>query len=189
MAYVPYTKLGHVGITVRDLDRMVEFYCRVLGYTLSDRGVTFRGDELAFLSRDPNEHHQIVLGTGRPEGVPSQIIQLSLELGSLADLRAMHQIVSKENEVTDIQVRAHGIAFSMYFRDPEENVIETFVPSPWYVPAPAAVLFDFSMSDAEIFEHVGTTVKQKPGYKSYQKWREEAAERMSMSGAWPGPRS
>jgi catechol 2,3-dioxygenase len=189
MSYVPYTRLGHVGITVCNLDRMVSFYTRVLGYMLSDRGVTFRGDELAFLSRDPNEHHQIVLGTGRPEGVPSQIIQLSLELGSLADLRAMHAIISKENEVTDIQTRAHGIAWSMYFRDPEENVIETFVPSPWYVPAPAAVPFDFSMSDTEIFDVVAAKVKQKPGYMSYQQWREEAAERMSQAGVWPGPRS
>ena len=186
MAYVPYARLGHVGITVCNLDRMVAFYTRVLGFTLSDRGVTSWGQELAFLSRDPNEHHQLVFGSGRPDGVPSQIIQLSLEMKSLADLRAMHAIVSKENEVTDIQTRAHGVAFSMYFKDPEANVVETFVPSPWYLPAPTAVPFDFSLSDAEIFESVRAQVKQRPGYKTYREWRDEAAKRMLDAGVWPG---
>ena len=186
MAYVPYARLGHVGITVRNLDRMIAFYTRVLGFMLSDRGTTSWGQELAFLSRDPNEHHQIVLGAGRPADVPSQIIQLSLELKSLADLRAMHEIISKENEVTDIQTRAHGVAWSMYFKDPEENIVETFVPAPWYLPAPSAVPFNFAMSDVEIFETVRDQGKQRPGYKTYQQWRDEAAARMLDAGAWPG---
>ncbi len=190
MPYIPYTRLSHVGITVRDLNRMVAFYRRVLGFMLSDRGHAPRGDgEYAFLSRDPNEHHQIVLRTGRPEGVPSQIVQLSLELGSLADLRAMHDILRADNEVTDIQTRAHGIAWSMYFKDPEENIVETFVSSPWYVPAPSAVPFDFTMSDQEIFENVRDAVKTRPGYKAYQEWKDEAALRMLDAGVWPGPKN
>lgn len=187
MAYIPYARLSHVGITVHDLDRMVAFYQRILGFTLSDRGPGPFG-EYAFLSRDPNEHHQIVFVTGRPAGMPSQIVQLSLELNSLADLRTMHAILGADNEVTDIQTRAHGIAWSMYFKDPEENIVETFVTSPWYVPAPSAVPFDFTMTDQEIFENVRDAVTQRPGYKTYQHWKDEAAERMLASGAWPGPK-
>ena len=187
MPYVPYLRLGHVGITVCNLDRMVDFYGRVLGFLVSDRGKTSWGQEYAFLSRDPMEHHQIVLASGRPEGVPSQIVQLSLEMRSLADLRAMHAILGTENEVRDIQTRAHGVAWSMYFKDPEENVVETFVPSPWYLPAPTAVPFDFSMTDAEIFDHVQTQVQQRPGYRTYQDWRDAAAKRMLEAGVWPGP--
>lgn len=188
MSHIPYARLSHIGITVRDLDRMVAFYRRVLGFLVSDRGRGPHGD-YAFLSRDPNEHHQIVLVTGRPEGMPSQIVQLSLELNSLADLRAMHAILAADNEVTDIQTRAHGISWSMYFKDPEENIVETFVASPWYVPAPSAVPFDFAMSDREIFDSVRDQVKQRPGYKPYQDWKDEAAIRMLDAGLWPGPKN
>ena len=75
----------------------------------------------------------------------------------------------------------------MYFKDPEENIVETFVSSPWYVPAPSAVPFDFTMSDQEIFESVRDKVKARPGYKSYQDWKDEAAIRMLDAGVWPGP--
>jgi catechol 2,3-dioxygenase len=188
MTLIPYTRLSHVGITVRDLDRMVAFYGRVLGFTLSDRGHGPFG-EYAFLSRDPNEHHQIVFVTGRPAGIPSQIVQLSLELNSLPDLRAMHEILRSDDEVSDIQTRAHGISWSMYFKDPEENIVETFVSSPWYVPAPSAVPFDFGMSDEEIFVNVRDKVKQRDGYMTYQEWKDKAAVRMLDAGAWPGPKN
>lgn len=190
MAYVPYASLSHVGILVWDLDRMVDFYTRVLGFSVSDRGRSrATGADMAFLSRDPQEHHQVVFAEGRPKDHESQIIQISLKMGSLADLRAMHGIVRAENEVTDITTRAHGIAWSLYFKDPEGNVLEAFVPSPWYVHAPSAVPFSFDdQTDEEIFETVKSAVRTLPGFKTYAEWRAEAAVRMAESGSWPGPR-
>jgi catechol 2,3-dioxygenase len=184
---IPYARLSHVGILVRDIDTMINFYSRVLGLMVSDRGVGGPSKaEYAFLSRDPMEHHQVVFMTGRQKDVPSQIVQMSFEMGSLPDLRRMHDIVKADNEASDIQTRAHGIAWSLYFKDPEENIVETFVPSPWYVPAPSAVPFDFSMTDAEIFASVGEKVKQRTGYKSHNAWREEAEKRMLEAGVWSG---
>lgn len=57
---------SHLGIHVTNLDKMVNFYTRVLGLVLSDRGTLPAGPELAFLSRSPDDHHQVVLATGRP---------------------------------------------------------------------------------------------------------------------------
>lgn len=51
--------IGHVGLLVRDMDRMTDFFCNVLGFTLTDRG-----DNIRFLSRDPRQHHQVVLAPG-----------------------------------------------------------------------------------------------------------------------------
>ena len=57
----------HVGIHVTDMDRMVDFYSRVVGFAVSDRGPRLTGGgEIAFMTRDPREHHQLVLATGRP---------------------------------------------------------------------------------------------------------------------------
>lgn len=190
MPYVPYAMLSHVGILVWDLDTMVDFYCRVLGFSVSDRGrVRPDAPELAFLSRNPEEHHQVVFQEGRAAGAPSQIAQLSLKMGSLAEMRAMHAILRGENEVSDIQTRAHGVAWSLYFKDPEFNVVETFVPTPWYAHAPSAVPFDFDTeSDEEIFERTREQVRTLPGFKTYAEWRAQAAARMIDDGIWPGPR-
>jgi catechol 2,3-dioxygenase-like lactoylglutathione lyase family enzyme len=179
MTKVPELELGHVGIYVEDLDRMIAFYERVMGYVVNDRGEPpLGGGEMCFLSRNPDEHHQIVLVAGRPKGVPSQIVQLSHRLKSLAGLRAMHEIVAAEREASDIQLRAHGIAWSMYFKDPEGNVVECYVPSPWYVHAPSAIPFDFTMSDEQIFEHTREALQQRPDFKSFADWSREAAARM-----------
>jgi catechol 2,3-dioxygenase-like lactoylglutathione lyase family enzyme len=89
----PALSFSHFGFFVSNLARMVDFYCRVLGFTLSDQGDldTPRGPvSLAFLTRDVREHHQIVLATGRPDGISfNSINQISFRLESLAGLREM----------------------------------------------------------------------------------------------------
>ena len=188
MTDIPYARISHIGIYVWDIDRMVDFYGRVLGFMVTDRGPHPTGaPEYAFMSRDPDEHHQLVLVSGRDANAPSQIVQLSLKVDSLADLRRMYDIVTADRDAHDIQTRAHGIAWSLYFKDPEGNIVETFTPSPWYVHAPSAVPFSFDdMTDEEIFDHVAAAVKEKPGFSSYAEWKASAAERMRAGGHWPG---
>jgi catechol 2,3-dioxygenase len=54
---------SHMGFYVRDLERMARFYQDVLCFTETDRG-DLGAVQLVFLSRDPAEHHQLVLATG-----------------------------------------------------------------------------------------------------------------------------
>ena len=56
--------LSHMGFYVRDLERMARFYKEVMCFTETDRG-DLGAVQLIFLSRDPSEHHQVVLATGR----------------------------------------------------------------------------------------------------------------------------
>src|SRR5713101_4002705 len=61
--------LSHVGLSCFDLARMEDFYTRVLGMTVTDRGAVPGGSaRLVFLTTDPSEHHQLVLASGRTEG-------------------------------------------------------------------------------------------------------------------------
>jgi catechol 2,3-dioxygenase-like lactoylglutathione lyase family enzyme len=67
MEKIAGVSFSHCCIFVTDLDRMVHFYTIYLGFVVSDRGRVGAGD-FAFITRDPAEHHQIVMATGRKKG-------------------------------------------------------------------------------------------------------------------------
>ena len=67
MTDAPRFEMGHIGVYVTDLDRMTDFYGRVLGFKITDGGA-FGESRMAFLSRNAGHHHQIVFITGRPAG-------------------------------------------------------------------------------------------------------------------------
>src|SRR5260370_16948835 len=83
------TGLGHVGIYVRDLERMVAFYRDVVGMRVTKQN--WRAG-IVFLSADPEAvDHEIALMRGRPSaGDPHLIQQISMRAATLADLRAFH---------------------------------------------------------------------------------------------------
>ena len=55
-------RLSHVGLYVRDVPKMIDFYTKVLGFVVSDGAEDGR---ITFLSRNPSDHHQVVLVRGR----------------------------------------------------------------------------------------------------------------------------
>jgi catechol 2,3-dioxygenase-like lactoylglutathione lyase family enzyme len=92
MSDIPGMQIGHIGLFVENLPKMREFYTDVLGFRVTDEG---KGSvaEMAFLSRNPDEHHQIVLATGRPENTFSVVNQISFRVNALSDLRMMRDRV------------------------------------------------------------------------------------------------
>src|SRR3954470_18644865 len=113
MAY--HLTLSHVGIYVSDVARMVDFYSGFLGFAVSDRGPTRDGGEIVFMTRDPREHHQFVIASGRPENLAFNIVnQLSFRVDSLDTLREMREGLKKEQTV-ELAVVSHGNALSVYF--------------------------------------------------------------------------
>ena len=119
MTSIPRLSFSHMGIYVADLARMEDFYTRVLGFAVTDRGEL--GDlTIVFLSLDPREHHQIILATGRKDAAFNPINQISFRLAELAGLQAMARRLQDEG-AKDISPISHGNALSVYFRDPEGN--------------------------------------------------------------------
>ena len=83
----PPLEFSHVGFFFTDMDKMRDFYNRVLGFPITDNGL-LGTQRLTFLSRDPKEHHQVVLVEGRPGTLTFNVInQISFRANSLADLR------------------------------------------------------------------------------------------------------
>lgn len=178
---VPSLAFSHMGFYVRDLPLMEDFYSRVLGFTVTDRGElpTPKGKVgLVFLSRDPNEHHQIVLATGRPEDLPFNVInQISFRVHGVEALRHFHQALKGE-KVSEVSPVTHGNAISIYFRDPEGNRIELFFDTPWYCAQPCRETVDFSRSDAEILQWTEKLARSLPGFQPRETWSADLRRRM-----------
>lgn len=178
MRSTPKISFCHMGIFVRDLSRMESFYTRVLGLTVTDRGV-LNGRNLVFVSSDPNEHHQIVLASGRPGEVPFNVInQMSFRVADLAALREMFFRLKAE-AVEEIDPASHGNALSVYFRDPEGNRIELYIDTPWYVDQPLKVPLDLTLPDEAIWRWAEETARRLPGFRPRPQWVEEMRQRMA----------
>lgn len=183
MSAIPQLRLSHMGMFVRDLERMAQFYKDVLGFMETDRSPP-REFQVIFLSRSPSAHHQLVLSSGRPEssGRTDGLQQLSFKVGALADLRTMQKIVSTRDDVSDIHSVDHGNSWSLYFRDPEENRIEIYLDTPWNVAQPHRVDLDLSMSDDEILRTTGERLGSDPTCQPREEWQRAQAEKMRAAG-------
>ena len=141
------SSLGHVGISVTDMDKMLDFYSGVLGLTVTDRGPD---DRIVFLSGHPEtEHHEIALAKSPDQKTDAG--QVSFHIDSLADLKDMHRKIAEYGCKID-RVVNHGIAFGCYFRDPEENRVEVYWSTGIDYPQPYADPIDLSASDDELMK-------------------------------------
>lgn len=183
MAIASPIAFSHVGIHVTDLQGMEGFYTRLLGLVVTDRGQldTPRGRvDLVFLSGNPDEHHQVVLCSGRPPDLAFNVInQLSFRVKTVAALRELHGRLQSES-VSEIAPVTHGNAVSVYFRDPEGNRIELFCDTPWYVTQPVREPIDLSLSDATLMGILEARAREMPGFKARSEWRAEMARRLGV---------
>jgi catechol-2,3-dioxygenase len=177
----PALEFSHMGLYVTDLEAMRDFYTRVLCFLVTDEGL-LRGRTLLFLSRDAREHHQIVLVEGRPPEGPYNVVnQVSLRAGSLVELRAFIAGLRREG-ITDLRTVTHGMAWSVYFPDPEGNHIEVFVDSPWYVEQPISDPMDLERAEEEILEETEARYKDLPSFQPFDEWRAALAKRIAEKG-------
>lgn len=155
--------LAHLGIFVIDLDRMERFYRDTFGLVVTDRGfgAVFR-NELVFMSGSEEQHHQVVLSTGRAPGTKSTIMQLSFKVPAIGDLRTV-AAKAEANGATGMICLNHGNALSVYFNDLEDNRIEVYLDTEFHTPQPCAHPFDLVDSDAEIMRQTEELVGKLPG--------------------------
>jgi catechol 2,3-dioxygenase-like lactoylglutathione lyase family enzyme len=146
------TGLGHVGIYVRDLDRMVAFYRDLLGMQVTKQN---RRAGAVFLSADPDAvDHEIALISGRPGAEdPHLINQISMRVATLDDLRVFRRRLVAEGYRIE-RIVNHASAIGCYFFDPEGNRTEVFwvTGRPCWVPT--ATPIDIEQPDDAVMADV-----------------------------------
>jgi catechol 2,3-dioxygenase-like lactoylglutathione lyase family enzyme len=176
--------LSHVGVHVTDMPKMVDFYTGFLGFAVSDRGELSGGrGEIVFMTRDPREHHQFVLASGRPADLPYNLInQLSFRVDSLETLREMQRQLGDE-QATELGPISHGNALSLYLHDPEKNRVELLIDTPWYVPQPCRIPVDLSLPDDELWAMLEKHARSLPGFKPREVWAADIEKRIAEATA------
>ncbi|MEZ5217226.1 MAG: VOC family protein [Ilumatobacteraceae bacterium] len=176
--------LSHTTVAVRDLDAMLDFYCGVLGFAVTNRGEIGAG-EMAFLSQDPTEHHQMVFVSGMPQPEHQFVMadHLAFRTGTLDDLRAIGARLDAAGIAGVIPID-HGNAWSLYFNDPEGNGLECFVDSPFHVAQPFADGLDLSADDATIEAHTRARIENHAEFQPMAEWK--TAFRARLDGRTEG---
>lgn len=131
------TKIGHVLIAVHDLARSRDFYTRVLGFEILEEDPDHGG---VFMSIGEGTHviDLVPVPGAQPPRIPQSIAELrpSLGLGHIAfpvgsarELRgAFFELVDKE--VRMLAAIDHESQESIYFCDPDGNVLEIYWERP-----------------------------------------------------------
>lgn len=174
-----HARLAHMGIYVKDRDLMRRFYTEVLGLVVTDQGEGRGGAYLTFLSGNRDNHHQLVLVTGRPDTAGfNPINQISFMIDSLADLREVHRRALSLG-ATDMRPVSHGNAWSIYFKDPEGNTVEAYLDTPFHVPQPHGEFLDLSKSDEEIVRETEAACRKDPSFMPFAEFTRSLGERLA----------
>lgn len=177
--FVPLA-FSHVGIHVHDLDRMVDFYTRVMGFTVTDRGILRGTNRIVFTSWDPREHHQLVLIDGRPDLTGFNTVnQLSFRVENLQAVQTVWRRIKDEPDVSGVRGTNHGNALALYFLDPEGNRLEIFCDTPWYINQPCVEELDLSRPTEELLRQVEDFCKAQESFRDVQDWRDDLAQRIA----------
>jgi catechol-2,3-dioxygenase len=141
------SRLGHFGLRVKNLDKVLPFYRDLLGLQVTAES---KEDKCLFLSSRPDEEHHELLISERPE--EQRIIsQISFRVESLDQLRDFYRELQQRQIPID-RVRTHGHSISIYFHDPDDNLIEIYWPTGLDVQGPVAKPVDLSLPAENILQ-------------------------------------
>ncbi len=140
--------LGHVGLYCTDLQKSKDFYTRILGLAITDESPD---GQMTFLSARPDEeHHELALCTGRDIAPGAKVVQqISFIVEDLDVLKQFHELLNQE-KVRIRSIVTHGIAFAIYFYDPDDNVVEIYAKTPYKVTQPVSEPINLDLPESEL---------------------------------------
>ncbi|MDA1074248.1 MAG: VOC family protein [Proteobacteria bacterium] len=170
---------AHIVIYVRDTKKMVDFYTDVLGFEVTDRGPIGpegREREIVFLSQVDTDHHQVAFINARKgEEPPNSVDHIAFRTADINDVREMISKLSGRKDVSGISPITHGNAWSVYFRDPENNGVEVFTDTPWHVAQPQGQAWDPALDDEALIKATKAQFGAEPEFGPIEAFYERRA--------------
>jgi catechol-2,3-dioxygenase len=116
-----HKKLAHIVLQTGQLPVLRDWYLKVL-----DAHVVFENDMLSFMTFD-EEHHRLAIAQ-LPQPTPRTSTTVGLAhsaytFGSLESLLTKYEDLKEEGILPRVPVQ-HGCTTSIYYRDPDENMVE-----------------------------------------------------------------
>ena len=124
------TRIGHVHLKVADINRSLDFYCKILGFEL----ITTYGSDAAFISAG-GYHHHIGLNTWYSKNEPPAIknavglFHTAILYPTRKDLAIIFQRLQEVNYPL-IDAANHGVSEALYLDDPDKNGVELYWDKP-----------------------------------------------------------
>ena len=124
------SRLGHLVIRVRDLDRSQDFYSRVLGLEVKGR----MGDSMVFFRSNQDVDHDLAIAklgdeAPGPEADRVGLYHMAYELSSMDEIKDAYRVLKQEG-VRIAGFGDHGETKGLYLLDPDGIEIELYA----YVP-------------------------------------------------------
>lgn len=124
------TTVGHIHLTVSDLERALAFYRDLLGFEVSAR----YGDSAVFLSAGGYHHHiglNTWAGTGAtpPPAGHTGLYHVAFLYPSRLELAKVLKHLMDSNYPIDGSAD-HGVSEAIYLRDPDGNGVEIYCDRP-----------------------------------------------------------
>ena len=129
-------KLGHAVLRVRDLKRSEEFYTKVVGLKVNDRG----GDRMVFMKTAQDVHHDLaILQIGEDAASPEEtrvgLYHLAFELSTFAEVEEVYRSVEQYGGKI-AGYGDHGDNKGLYIFDPDGIEIEMYAHAPQHKDTP-----------------------------------------------------
>jgi len=126
----PEVRIGHIHLTVSDLDRSLKFYRDILGFEIT----TWYGDSAVFLSAG-GYHHHIGLNTWSGKGAKppppghTGLYHFAILYPNRIELaKALRRII--DTGVPIAGTADHGVSEAIYLEDPDGNGVELYADQP-----------------------------------------------------------
>ncbi len=129
MSYTP-KHLGHLVMRVREMDRSLDFYTRVMGLAIMERSPS----GTVFMSANTEKSHELAIrAIGMDASGPDSSLvgqaHMAWQMESFEDLQELYSRL-KENDVRILRIGDHGISMGVYLLDPDDNEIEVYYELP-----------------------------------------------------------